>query len=133
MRLLTHNTMKNNSADAKGKGFPLWITAAEVRVDDSSEPMTDGQIAFVKGVLPTLEWSALVKVRTRRIILVVAMPLFTPFQCSTFRHKGLANSRCRFYYTLNRQQPKWVSRHFPQLCRKSWQKTRNFSKPCTTS
>jgi hypothetical protein len=65
--------MKNNSADAKGKGFPLWITAAEVRVDDSSEPITDGQIAFVKGVLPTLEWSALVKVRTMR---VVALPLF---------------------------------------------------------
>jgi hypothetical protein len=56
--------MKNNSADAKGKGFPLWITAAEVRVDDSSEPITDSQIAFVKGVLPTLEWAALVKVRT---------------------------------------------------------------------
>jgi hypothetical protein len=88
MRLLTHNTMKNNSADAKGKGFPLWITAAEVRVDDSSEPITEGQIAFVKGVLPTLEWSALVKVRT---ILVVAMPLFTPFQCFPFRHMGLTN------------------------------------------
>lgn len=70
MRLLTHNTMKNNSADAKGKGFPLWITAAEVRVDDSSEPITDGQIAFVKGVLPTLEWSALVKVSTMLLVAI---------------------------------------------------------------
>jgi hypothetical protein len=71
--------MKNNSADAKGKGFPLRITAAEVRVDDSSEPIGDSQIAFVKGILPTLEWSALVKVRT---MLVVVKPLFHfPFQC----------------------------------------------------
>jgi hypothetical protein len=88
MRLLTHNTMKNNSADAKGKGFPLWITAAEVRVDDSSEPITEGQIAFVKGVLPTLEWSALVKVRTYNACRIVALPLFTPFHCFPSRHVG---------------------------------------------
>jgi hypothetical protein len=87
MRLLTHNTMKNNSADAKGKGFPLWITAAEVRVDDSSEPITDGQIAFVKGVLPTLEWSALVKVRTMR---VVGLPPFHSFHCFPFRRMVLS-------------------------------------------
>jgi hypothetical protein len=62
MRLLMHNTMRNNSADAKGKGFPLNITATEVKVDDSSGPVEDKHLAFVKGVLSTLDWPALVKV-----------------------------------------------------------------------
>jgi hypothetical protein len=68
--------MKNNSKEAKGKGFPLWITAAEVRVDDNSEPIGDAQIAFVKGVLPTLEWAGLVKVRTNTILLVSRFTTF---------------------------------------------------------
>ena len=65
MRLLTHNILKNNSAAAKGKGYPLRITAVtEVRVDDDSNQSLDAEqkIAFVRGVLPTLDWSALVKV-----------------------------------------------------------------------
>lgn len=66
MRLLTHNTLKNNSAAAKGKGFPLRITSAEVRVDDNNQSMyPDQQLSFVKSVLPTLDWPALVKVRSR--------------------------------------------------------------------
>lgn len=66
MRLLTHNILKNNSAAAKGKGYPLRITAAtEVRVDDNNESLdADQQVAFVRSVLPTLDWSALVKVCT---------------------------------------------------------------------
>lgn len=69
MRLLTHNTLRNNSANAKGKGFPLKITAVEVRVDDSSNGGGGGgagqqqqKIAFVKGILPVLDWNALVAV-----------------------------------------------------------------------
>jgi Trm112p-like protein. len=63
MRLLTHNTMRNNSEKAKGKGWPLRITAVEVRVDDAdeigSEP--EKEIAFVKGILGMLDWPTLVQ------------------------------------------------------------------------
>lgn len=65
MRLLTHNTLKNNSADAvaKGGGFPLKITATEVRVDDCLETDTNDErkIAFTKNVLSILDWPALVQ------------------------------------------------------------------------
>jgi multifunctional methyltransferase subunit TRM112 len=63
MRLLTHNSLRNNSAEANEKGFPLKITAVEVRVDDSSEVGTDQdrEIAFVKGILGMLDWDALVQ------------------------------------------------------------------------
>jgi hypothetical protein len=69
MRLLTHNTLRNNAADAKGKGFPLQITTAgKIRVDDV--PKLNGRdgtgdethIRFVRNVLPTLDWVALVQV-----------------------------------------------------------------------
>lgn len=63
MRLLTHNTLRNNAAAAKGKGFPLAITVSEVRVDDSSESVEDRDLVFVKNILPTLDWPALVSVR----------------------------------------------------------------------
>ena len=64
MRLLTHNMLRNNSAEAKGKGFPLKITATEIRVDDDGEGAdTERQVALVKGVLDTLDWPALVQVR----------------------------------------------------------------------
>ena len=63
MRLLTHNTLKNNSAKAKGKGFPLRITATEIKVEESLSLSDEQQIAFVKGVLPTLDWPALTQVR----------------------------------------------------------------------
>ena len=63
MRLLTHNTLKNNSAEAKGKGFPLKITATEIRVDETQEEVTEQQMAFVKNILSRLEWTALVQVR----------------------------------------------------------------------
>jgi hypothetical protein len=63
MRLLTHNTLKNNSAEAKGKGFPLKIKSSEVRVDDDNQSMDDEkQVLFVKKVLPTLDWPTLVQV-----------------------------------------------------------------------
>lgn len=62
MRLLTHNTLRNNSAAANGKGFPLRITAAEIRVDDKKDDDDDAmQIAFVKGILGMLELSTLVQ------------------------------------------------------------------------
>ena len=69
MRLLTHNTLKNNSAEAKGKGFPLRISSSEVRVDDDNQSLSaDQQVAFVKSVLPILEWSPLVQVSWRAIV-----------------------------------------------------------------
>ena len=79
MRLLTHNTLRNNSADAQGKGHPLRITATEVRVDDASEVGSDPdrEIAFVKGVLAVLDWSALVQVRKILIFRFFYRALFT--------------------------------------------------------
>ena len=63
MRLLTHNTMRNNTKDADGKGFPLKITAVEVRVVDNPDATNVGQkeIDFVKHMLPVLDWPALVQ------------------------------------------------------------------------
>lgn len=60
MRLLTHNTLRNNTSEAKGKGFPLKITASEIRVEESQE-VTESQIAFVKNMLSRLDWPALVQ------------------------------------------------------------------------
>mmetsp|Transcript_7831 Transcript_7831/g.10266 ORF Transcript_7831/g.10266 Transcript_7831/m.10266 type:complete len:139 (-) Transcript_7831:316-732(-) len=66
MRLLTHNALTNNSAAAKGNGYPLKIMAKVVRVDDAdntavSDEQRQRQMMFVKGVLPSLDWGALVK------------------------------------------------------------------------
>jgi multifunctional methyltransferase subunit TRM112 len=63
MRLLTHNTMRNNSAAAKGKGYPLKITPVEIRVDDANEIGSDPgrEIAFVKGIIGMLDWGILVQ------------------------------------------------------------------------
>jgi len=58
VRLLTLALMRNNSAEAKGKGFPLNVTAKEVNVEENAGPIEDREIAFVKGVLPTLDWVA---------------------------------------------------------------------------
>jgi hypothetical protein len=69
MRLLTHNTLRNNAADAKGKGFPLKITAQDIRVDSISDDARGGTVvrhqalAFVRSsVLNMLDWNALVQV-----------------------------------------------------------------------
>ena len=63
MRLLTHNTLTNNAADAKNKGFPLRISAKVIRVDESvGNEEVDRQMMFIKGVLPSLQWDALVQV-----------------------------------------------------------------------
>ncbi|OEU17401.1 Trm112p-domain-containing protein [Fragilariopsis cylindrus CCMP1102] len=63
MRLLTHNTMRNNSKEAKGMGFPFKITAAEVKVIDNPDAgaTEERDIDFVKRMLPILEWTALVR------------------------------------------------------------------------
>lgn len=67
MRLLTHNSLRNNSKEAKGKGFPLVITSVEeVRVDDEIQQShidQEKRQKFVKRILPTLHWDALVLVR----------------------------------------------------------------------
>eukprot|EP01083_Nonionella_stella_P070645 189122_1 len=63
MRLLTHNTMRNNTEEAKGGGWPLKITAIEVRVDDANDVGSDpkNELSFVKGILGMLDWSTLVQ------------------------------------------------------------------------
>lgn len=62
MRLLTHNTLRNSSQTAKGEGFPLKITATEIRVEEAPVLTEDEQqLSFVKGILGMLDWSALVK------------------------------------------------------------------------
>ena len=55
--------MRNNTEAAKGKGWPLRITAVEVRVDDATEIGSDPvrEIAFVKGVVGMLDWPTLVQ------------------------------------------------------------------------
>ena len=63
MRLLTHNTLRNNSSAAKGKGFPLRISVAEIRVDEVTAVLDESRILFLRGIIPTLDWSALVQVR----------------------------------------------------------------------
>lgn len=64
MRLLTHNTLRNHAADAKGQGYPLRITTCQqVRVDSTSTLTPDQQVAFVQNILPILHWDALVEVR----------------------------------------------------------------------
>lgn len=47
---------------AKGKGFPLRITVAQIRVDDDNDDNVDDstKISFIKGILPNLDWPALV-------------------------------------------------------------------------
>ena len=77
MRLLTHNTLRNNSAAAKGKGFPLRITVAEVRVEENAAPIEERQISFVQGVLPTLDWPALVQVCFSCIIIYFGVNFYT--------------------------------------------------------
>ena len=75
MRLLTHNTLRNNTEDAKGKGFPLRITPLDIRVDDPSKNLTreeeERQIAFAKNCLKMLDWSALVQVCRDDVVVVV--------------------------------------------------------------
>ena len=75
MRLLTHNVLSHNSNE--GKGFPLKIKAAQVRVVDAavvesgsggSPQSREQQMAFVQGILPTLNWPALVKVSHRACV-----------------------------------------------------------------
>jgi len=60
MRLLTHNTLRNNSAAAKGGGFPLRIEASKVVVQESSGDNVD-EVEFTRGILGMLDWKALVE------------------------------------------------------------------------
>jgi hypothetical protein len=71
MRLLTHNALRNNSASAEGKGFPLRITATEIQVDDPVSGDEEEQIAFVQGILSMLDWPALVQVSGLTVLLLV--------------------------------------------------------------
>jgi hypothetical protein len=58
--------MRSNTNGAKGKGYPLKITAIEVKVIDNptskTSTISDRDVQFVKRILPTLEWDALVQV-----------------------------------------------------------------------
>jgi hypothetical protein len=67
MRLLTHNVLSNNSPKAKGNGYPLGLTqVTSVRVDPNNDDIDDNnnnnKVEFVKGIIPTLHWPALVQV-----------------------------------------------------------------------
>ena len=64
MRLLTHNSLRNNSKEAKGKGYPLAITVNKVRVDETPESVGEREVRFVKGLLGTLDWNALTQAAT---------------------------------------------------------------------
>jgi len=79
MRLLTHNTLRNNSNDAKGKGFPLQINAVEIRVDDSSEVGSDPdkEVNFVKGVLGMLDWPVLTQAAAQMGLKNLLPPVLT--------------------------------------------------------
>lgn len=79
MRLLTHNTLRNNSNDAKGKGYPLEINAVEIRVDDSSEVGSDPdrEEKFVKGVLGMLDWSVLIQAAAQMGLKNLLPPVLT--------------------------------------------------------
>lgn len=71
MRLLTHNTLRNNTSEASKiknnnvGGYPLKITATEIRVDDKNDvgENSEREITFVRSILGILDWSALVQVR----------------------------------------------------------------------
>lgn len=78
MRLLTHNVLNNNSQKAKGNGYPLrLIRVTSIRVDpttgdgvvvetvtsDNNNSNDNSKVEFVKGIIPTLHWPALLQVR----------------------------------------------------------------------
>lgn len=55
--------MRNNSEEANGKGYPLKITAVDVRVDNLNEIGSDPQreIAIIKGIMGMLDSKILVQ------------------------------------------------------------------------
>ena len=57
--------MRCSTEEAKGNGFPLKINAVKVTVVDNPDAaaVSDREIDFVRHILPTLDWPALVKVR----------------------------------------------------------------------
>ncbi len=89
MRLLTHNALRNNSADANGNGYPLHITATRVsvlddkvkegQVDEKEEEEEESlrRIAFVRGILGILDWDALVAA-SMQVGLSALPPKLTP-------------------------------------------------------
>lgn len=98
MRLLTHNSLQNNSLSAKGKGYPLKITVAQIRVDDAIQQAsidTERKLSFVKGVIPTLDWSALVtvshyqKITRSKGLIAILIYLFTNYFFFTFQHGSI--------------------------------------------
>ena len=62
MRLLTHNTLKNNTKKANA-GFPLSITATEIRIDAHEDDEIDTD--FIQNILPILDWPALLHAATQ--------------------------------------------------------------------
>lgn len=85
MRLLTHNVLNNNSPNAKGNGYPLrLIQVTSVRIDptsaassssssDDSESGDDhSKVEFIKGIVPTLHWPALVQ--ATRAVGITTLP-----------------------------------------------------------
>ena len=133
MRLLTHNTLRNNSKEAAGKGYPLRINAVEVKVVDNAGELTEREISFVKHMLPTLEWSALVKVSCRCsnaylvIIWYMDLPIF--FVSINLAYETLWPFRTRLF-DLNRGQQNLEFLPYPTRWQRIWQRILRFCKPC---
>jgi hypothetical protein len=129
MRLLTHNSLRNNTADAKGRGFPLQITCGSVRIGDGSTTSMDAdqQMAFVKKMLPNLDWPALVQVCTNKL------------SGGGRRETILSQSRLSLrtvdltFLFLFREPRQWALQRFHPFYRTSSLPTRSFLRRCTIS
>ena len=66
MRLLTHNSTRNNAKEANHEGYPLQIEVQKVQVHNHDNVVSDKEIAFVQRLLTsgTIDWCALVQVRS---------------------------------------------------------------------
>jgi multifunctional methyltransferase subunit TRM112 len=59
MKLLTHNHLKSPVKNVI-TGYPMQLVIEEMEIV-TSEEIEDGQLQFVKDILPTLEWAAVVQ------------------------------------------------------------------------
>ena len=136
MRLLTHNVLNNNSPSAKGNGYPLrLIQVTSIRVentinnvsdegnqrtnhDEENDASTEGKIEFVKGIIPTLHWPALVQVRRLDVSLQWWQWLYA------------IPDTYWFSFNFNRHPPQLVYRPYRTCYKKIWLRIRPFFWRC---